>query len=741
MDPGISIPVQGYGGIERMVELLAKEYNKAGHEVHLFVTAGSFVAGCKMHSFGKVGFPPKKTDALSAIPVAWNFLWKHRHDFDLIHNFGRLAYLIPVFTHPVKKIMSYQREISKRNIQFINKLHAKNLVFTACSADLLSRLHVSGNWDTVHNAVDFSRYQLQETILQDAPLIFLGRLERVKGCHIAIRIAKESNHKLIIAGNISSLQEEKDYFENEIKPHVDGIHIQYVGQLNDEQKNEYLGKAKALLFPIEWNEPFGIVMLEAIACGTPVIGFKKGSVNEVIDEGITGFKVNTFNEMVEAVENIPLINRQQCRQKARLRFDSDVIGKKYLGIVESNRKKIVIITTGQPAANPRALKEYQALIEKGYGVKYLYTYSASWSYKIDEDKFRSGELNKKDFLQVGGNPYNKNVTYFISRATYKIAGLLVKIFPYPFLKKITMARSALSFWLVAKNYKADLYIAHYLGALPAAIRAGGKYNVPVVFDAEDFHRGEQKYYAAQSENIVAVENKLLPKVNVITTASPLISEAYKKLYPQKNVVTINNVFSLKHLQQANPGHNQKVRLLWFSQNVGINRGLEIFITALNYLPGYNIDLTIMGNNQSIEYKKKLYLMADDPQQIIFKEPISPDAIFTFASNYDIGLAGEIPNCVNKEICLSNKLFTYLLAGNCVLSSDTPAQRRFLENHPGIGLLYKYDDPRSLADQIKRCYDDRNFLTRCKKNSLLLSKQKMNWENEEEIFMDIIHSLV
>jgi len=119
MDPGILIPVTAYGGHERLVEMFAKQYHRMGHEVHLLITGGSSVEGCTVYDFGKVGFPPQKKDAYKAIPVAWRFLWKHRNNFDLIHNFGRLVYLLPVLRHPVKKIMTYGREISNRNVSVV----------------------------------------------------------------------------------------------------------------------------------------------------------------------------------------------------------------------------------------------------------------------------------------------------------------------------------------------------------------------------------------------------------------------------------------------------------------------------------------------------------------------------------------------------------------------------------------------------------------------------------------------
>jgi len=335
MDPGILVPPKGYGGHERLVYMFAKEYAKLGHEVHLLVTKGSIIEGCTVHGYGKEGFPPKKSEALFAIPKAWWFLWRNKEKFDMIHNFGRLAYLLPVLNHPIKKIMTYGREISKRNIKCVNKLPNRNLVFTGCSKDLVSRGNVAGKWEVVYNAIDFSKYTLVENVAEDAPLIFLGRLERVKGCHTAIKIALETGNRLIIAGNISLLKDEQLYFENEIKPFIDGSTIQYVGPVDDEQKNYYLGQAKALLFPIEWNEPFGMVMVEAMSCGTPVIAFNKGSVNEIIYNNINGFICLDYTQMIEGIQNLIQINRKNCRSFSYDHFHSLIIVMKYLNILSA----------------------------------------------------------------------------------------------------------------------------------------------------------------------------------------------------------------------------------------------------------------------------------------------------------------------------------------------------------------------------------------------------------------------
>jgi glycosyltransferase involved in cell wall biosynthesis len=334
MDPGIMIPVKGYGGHERLVEMFAKEYHRLGHEVDLLITTGSHVKGCKVHGLGKEGFPPEKKDARKAIFRAWKFLRKRRNDYDLIHNFGRLIYLLPVLNKKVKKIMTYGREIRARNIEYILKLPHRNLVFTGCSQNLIDRASVPGEWHAVYNAIEFDKYDCKENLPEDAPLMFLGRIEKIKGCHTAIAVAKETNNKLIIAGNISPLAEEQEYFEKEIKPFIDEEQIIHVGGVNDEQKNYWLGKSKALLFPIEWNEPFGIVMIEAMACGTPVLAFNKGSVDEVVENGFTGFKLKTINEMEDHVKNIASTNRKTVREKAEKRFDVRTIANQYLSLLK-----------------------------------------------------------------------------------------------------------------------------------------------------------------------------------------------------------------------------------------------------------------------------------------------------------------------------------------------------------------------------------------------------------------------
>jgi glycosyltransferase involved in cell wall biosynthesis len=334
MNPGIPVPPKLYGGIERVVYLLAEEYHNLGHDVTLLAGPDSFCSG-KTVNFGFNAPKYSKMEIFNEFRFVWKYLIKNHNKFDLIHNFGRLAYFLPIAFTSVKKVMSYQRDVSVKGIKIISAMHPKNLLFTGCSNYCVSTGNVAGNWESVYNTIDFAQYTLNENVDKNAPLMFLGRLDKVKGAHTAIKIAKATNNILILAGNIPDTPDNFAYYKEEIEPQIDNVQIKYVGALNDTEKNKFLGQAKALLFPIEWGEPFGIVMIEAMACGTPVIAFKRGSVPEVVENGTTGFIVNTVDEMILSTGLIDTINRKKCRETAEALFNAPIIAKKYLDVVNT----------------------------------------------------------------------------------------------------------------------------------------------------------------------------------------------------------------------------------------------------------------------------------------------------------------------------------------------------------------------------------------------------------------------
>jgi glycosyltransferase involved in cell wall biosynthesis len=334
VDPEIPVPPLHYGGIERIVNLLLLGLIKEGHEVTLFAHPDSKVP-CRLIPWKG----PKSRSSLSAIKNAVQLAKAHQqYDFDIVHSFGRLAYLIPILSCKVIKIMSYQREPTLSQIRKAKIISKKeSLFFTGCSDYITNQVSLEYPAKTIYNAVDIDDYEFKPEIEKNAPLIFLGRIEKIKGTHLAIALAQRTGHSLIIAGNIP--KKEVSYFEKQVKPHLNE-HIRYVGPVNDEQKNELLGKSKALLMPILWDEPFGIVMIEAMACGTPVIGLRKGALPEIVKDGINGFVCNSVEDMEQAIHRIKDVDRQQVRYIVEDQYSAPYLTHQYLELYHLQLSKI-----------------------------------------------------------------------------------------------------------------------------------------------------------------------------------------------------------------------------------------------------------------------------------------------------------------------------------------------------------------------------------------------------------------
>jgi len=319
-DPMIPVPPLLYGGIERIIDMLIKGLVDRGHEVVLYAHRDSKVP-CEL-------IPYKGTSASSVFDTLKNMQQVstiRKGGFDLVHSFGRIAYLSRLLPTAIPKVMSYQREPTIKRIQLAMRWAKKDsLYFTGCSAYIADQIKPYAPAYAIPNGVPLDVYDYQEKVDEDAPFTFLGRIEHIKGTHLAVQVAQQTNRRLIIAGNIPEAPEHQQYFKEQVAPHLND-RIQYIGPVNDEQKNKMLGESHAFLMPILWNEPFGIVMAEALACGTPVIGMERGSVPEVVQNGINGFKCQNLEEMVAAVAKIPEINRAECRRIAAERFSDKAI--------------------------------------------------------------------------------------------------------------------------------------------------------------------------------------------------------------------------------------------------------------------------------------------------------------------------------------------------------------------------------------------------------------------------------
>lgn len=318
-DPEIPVPPIHYGGIERIVDMLARGLVARGHEVTVFAHAKSATAGRLIPWPGRTS-RSKGDTVRNAAMLARQALCGR---FDLMHSFSRLAYLAPFLPAPIPKLMSYQRGITRRSVRLGHQLSRGTLWFSAISRHLMAGVADIGTWRLVFNGVPLALYDFCSDPGPDAPFVFLGRIEEIKGPHLAIEIARRAGIPLTIAGNVPA--EHRHFFETEVKPRIDGVQIRYLGPVDDTAKSELLRGARALLMPVLWDEPFGIVMAEAMACGTPVIGFARGAVPEVVEHGVTGFVADDIEGLVAGVRQLHRIERTACRRRVERLFSDSVV--------------------------------------------------------------------------------------------------------------------------------------------------------------------------------------------------------------------------------------------------------------------------------------------------------------------------------------------------------------------------------------------------------------------------------
>ncbi len=344
VDPYIPIPPRYYGGIERVVDFLVRGLLERGHEVTLFAHPDTETDATLV----RYGVPPHE-GLWPRVRELWQVgacLYRLRRRIDIVHSFGRLAALLPVLpVRSLPKLQSYQRDVlPMKGIRRARLMAGGSLKFTACSTQMyacrfpearatesMAPEATAPEWTTVYNGVDFDKYTFVPFVGPAAPLAFLGRIEHIKGTHHAIALAKATRRQLLIAGNVA----DQDYFDERVAPELDDDTIRYLGPVDDVQKNELLGRSAALLMTIDWEEPFGIVMAEAMACGTPVIGFARGSVPEVVRDGVSGFVVSGLPDAASAVHQLASLPREGVRRDAQQRFGADVIVSAYESLYEA----------------------------------------------------------------------------------------------------------------------------------------------------------------------------------------------------------------------------------------------------------------------------------------------------------------------------------------------------------------------------------------------------------------------
>ena len=322
-----SVPPKLYGGTERVVAWLVDELVDQGHDVTLFASGDSRTRG-ELHPVWPraLRLGGKGVDPNSACAVLLEAVAKRAADFDVIHSH------IDWLALPL---------LGRLGVPFLTTMHGRldlpglpDVIREFPNAGLISisdhqRLPLPGaNWlGTIQHGLPVDL--LRPSFEQGSYLAFLGRLTSEKGPEDAIRIARAAGKPLRIAAKIP--RAETVYFKKRLEPHIDGEKVQLVGEVDETRKQPFLADAIALLFPIDWPEPFGLVMIEAMACGTPVIAYRSGSVPEVVENGVTGFIVESEEDAVAAVSKIRLLDRKVIRQRFEQRFSSRRMAGEYEG--------------------------------------------------------------------------------------------------------------------------------------------------------------------------------------------------------------------------------------------------------------------------------------------------------------------------------------------------------------------------------------------------------------------------
>jgi glycosyltransferase involved in cell wall biosynthesis len=335
-----SVPPYRYGGTERVVSTLTEELVRRGHDVTLFASGDSRTSARLVPVIERALWHqrPPYADFGPFWALTLGRLWRELESFDVVHS--HLDYM----GFPAARGASRPVVTTLHGRLDLPELEALYDEFTDVPLVSISNAQrgpaPEANWvSTIYHGIPTDEYTFNPG--PGRYLAFLGRVSPDKGVDTAIRIAINSGWPIRIAARMPlpykdnpEARRDWQYYENDVQPLLQGPNVELIGQVADAQKDDFLGNAAALLFPIRWPEPFGLVMIEALACGTPVLALRAGSVPEVIRDGVTGFVRDSEEELTEAVKQLGEIDRSQCRAEVEGRFSGGCMAQQYEQLYE-----------------------------------------------------------------------------------------------------------------------------------------------------------------------------------------------------------------------------------------------------------------------------------------------------------------------------------------------------------------------------------------------------------------------
>lgn len=342
--PFISVPPKLYGGTELFIAHLAEGLIQRGIDVVVYSNAESTVKAENRFLYGKSEWPVQ-SEIHAQFKDANHTAWAVRDAADacnIIHlnnatgiaysRFVNAAFVCTVHHPKVPELSEFYRYYPDVSYVMIS--------------DSQRNLECMHRMQTIHHGVSMNNYTFVEE--KKRYLAFIGRIAPIKGTHLAIEIAKRSGIPLKIAGEVQPIFQ--SYFDTQVRPHIDGRFIEYLGPADLATKNDLLGNAMAMLFPIQWNEPFGLVMIESMACGTPVIALEGGSAREVVKDGVSGWVCCSIDNAVEATQTLHLPSRR-VRDYAQAHFSVEVMVDRYIRLYSS------LLDSSLPMARPSSCND------------------------------------------------------------------------------------------------------------------------------------------------------------------------------------------------------------------------------------------------------------------------------------------------------------------------------------------------------------------------------------------------
>jgi len=323
-----SVPPRAYGGTERVVSYLTEALVEMGHDVTLFAS-GDSVTSANLVTVVPMGLrlDRRKPDPLVWHTIMMDMVLKEAHEFDIIHFHTDVLQLSLVGQCRTPCLSTPHGRLDLSDLKPLFQRFGNHPMTSISNSQRAPAPWV--NWRaTVHHGLPLGLYSLH--LRPQEYFAFVGRISPEKRCDRAIEIAKACGVPLRIAAKVDPA--DRAYFESTIEPLLDDALVTFIGEIGDDAKDDFIGNAKALLMPIDWPEPFGLVMIEAMACGTPVIAYAHGSVPEILEDGVTGFVVENQEQAIAAARQVERIDRRRCRQVFEQRFAAPVMARKYLDV-------------------------------------------------------------------------------------------------------------------------------------------------------------------------------------------------------------------------------------------------------------------------------------------------------------------------------------------------------------------------------------------------------------------------